>query len=93
VCHTKDNFEDYKFSHRKGKLFTYSVDHLQPTLNPPGVNGVVDFDGGGRLVCELTDCDPARVEAGMPVEMTFRKLYQSRGINSYFWKAKPVSGG
>jgi 3-hydroxy-3-methylglutaryl CoA synthase len=93
VCHTKDNFEDYKFSHRKGTLFTYSVDHLQPTLNPPGVNGVVDFDGGGRLVCELTDCDPAHVEAGMPVEMTFRKLYQSIGINSYFWKAKPISGG
>jgi hydroxymethylglutaryl-CoA synthase len=91
MCHTKDNFEDYKFSHRKGKLFTYSVDHLQPTLNPPGMNGVVDFDGGGRLVCELTDCDPAKTETGMPVEMTFRKLYQSKGINSYFWKAKPVT--
>ena len=91
MCHTKDNFEDYKFSDRKGILFTYSVDHLQPTLNPPGMNGVVDFEDGGRLVCELTDSDPARTEAGMPVEMTFRKLYQSRGINSYFWKAKPVT--
>ena len=93
VCHAKDNFEDYKFSDKKGKLFTFSVDQLQATLNPPGVNGVVDFDGGGRLICELTDCDPARVEAGMPVEMTFRKLYQSKGINSYFWKAKPISEG
>ncbi len=91
MCHTKDNFEDYKFSDKKGILFTYSVDHLQPTLNPPGMNGVVDFDGGGRLVCELTDCDPAKTEAGMPVEMTFRKLYQTKGINSYFWKAKPVT--
>jgi len=91
MCHTKDNFEDYKFSDRKGILFTYSVDHLQPTLNPPGMNGVVDFEGGGRLVCELTDCDPAKTEAGMPVEMTFRKLYQTKGINSYFWKAKPVT--
>ncbi len=26
---------------------------LQPTKNPPGLNGVVDFDGGGRLICEL----------------------------------------
>jgi 3-hydroxy-3-methylglutaryl CoA synthase len=91
VCHAKDTCEDYKFSDKRAKLFTFSVDHLQPTLNPPGVNGVVDFEEGGRLVCELTDCDPMKLEAGMAVEMTFRKLYQTRGINNYFWKAKPVS--
>jgi len=91
MCHAKDNFEEYKFSLRKGKLFTFSVDRLEQTLNPPGVNGVVDFDGGGRLVCDLTDCDPEKIEAGAAVEMTFRKLYQSKGINSYFWKAKPVA--
>jgi uncharacterized OB-fold protein len=91
MCHAKDNFEEYKFSLRKGKLFTFSVDRLEQTLNPPGVNGVVDFDGGGRLVCDLTDCDPEKIGAGAAVEMTFRKLYQSKGINSYFWKAKPVA--
>lgn len=91
ACRAKDNFEDYKFSDKSGKLFTFSVDLLQPTLNPPGVNGFVDFDGGGRLVCELTDCRPDKVQVGMPIEMTFRRLYQSGGINNYFWKAKPVS--
>ena len=91
MCHTKDNFEDYKFSRKQGKLFTFSVDRLQETANPPGVNGAVDFDGGGRLICELTDCDPGKVEAGMTVEMTFRKLYQTKGINSYFWKGKPIT--
>ena len=25
----------------------------------------------------------------MPVEMTFRKLSQGKGIVNYFWKAKP----
>lgn len=90
VCHAKDNFEEYKFSDKKGKLFTFSVDHLQPTLNPPGVNGVIDFDEGGRLICELTDCEPSDVKVGIPVEMTFRKLYQRKGINNYFWKAKPI---
>jgi hypothetical protein len=50
-------------------------------------------DGGGRLVCDLTDCDPEKIEAGAAVEMTFRKLYQSKGINSYFWKAKPIAEG
>jgi hydroxymethylglutaryl-CoA synthase len=93
MCHAKDNFEDYKFSCKQGIIFTFSVDLLQETTNPPGVNGVVDFDGGGRLICEFTDCDPGKVEAGMKVEMTFRKLYQSKGINSYFWKGKPITEG
>jgi hydroxymethylglutaryl-CoA synthase len=90
ACQAKDNFEDYKFSDRKGKLFSYAIDQLQPTLNPPGLNGVVDFDGGGRLICELTDYDLDAVAIGMPVEMTFRLMYQGRGIVNYFWKAKPV---
>ncbi len=93
ACQTKDDFEDYKFSDKTGKLFTYAVDILQPTLNPPGLNGVIDFDGGGRLICELTDYDLDTVATGMPVAMTFRKLSQGKGIVNYFWKATPVNGG
>jgi 3-hydroxy-3-methylglutaryl CoA synthase len=90
VCQEKDDFEDYKFSDKTGKLFTYAIDQLQPTKNPPGLNGVIDFDGGGRLICELTDYDLAMVATGMAVEMTFRKLSQGKGIVNYFWKAKPI---
>ncbi|MBW1672367.1 MAG: hydroxymethylglutaryl-CoA synthase [Deltaproteobacteria bacterium] len=90
VCQAKDNFEEYKFSDKKGKIFTYSVDSLQATRNPPGLNGVVDFDGGGRLICEVTDCEPDKIHVGMSVEMTFRMMFQSKGINNYFWKAKPI---
>jgi hydroxymethylglutaryl-CoA synthase len=90
ACQSKDNFEPYRFSDKRGKLFTYAVDQLQPTKNPPGLNGVVDFDGGGRLICELTDYDLEKVAVGMPVEMTFRKLAEGKGIVNYFWKAKPV---
>jgi len=89
-CQARDEFEPYKFSDKKAKLFTYAIDQLQPTLNPPGVNGVIDFEGGGRMICELTDCDIAKVKVGMTVEMTFRKMFFSRGIHNYFWKAKPV---
>jgi 3-hydroxy-3-methylglutaryl CoA synthase len=92
VCQTKDEFEDYRFSDKKGRLFTYAIDHLQPTKNPPGLNGVVDFEGGGRLICELTDYDLDKVSIGMPVEMTFRRLSYSKGIVNYFWKAKPLRG-
>jgi hydroxymethylglutaryl-CoA synthase len=90
VCQSKDDFEDYKFSDKTGKLFSYAVDQLQPTKNPPGLNGVVDFDGGGRLICELTDYDLNKVKIGMPVEMTFRKMFQGKGIINYFWKARPM---
>jgi len=89
-CQAKDDFEPYKFSDKKGKLFSYAIDQLQPTQNPPGVNGVIDFDEGGRIICELTDCELDKVAVGMPVEMTFRKMFYSRGINNYFWKAKPA---
>jgi uncharacterized OB-fold protein len=89
-CQAKDQFEPYKFSDKKGKLFTYAIDRLQPTLNPPGVNGVVDFEGGGRIICELTDCDIDKMKVGIELEMTFRKMFTSRGIHNYFWKAKPV---
>ncbi len=89
-CQAKDDFEPYKFSDKKAKLFSYAIDQLQPTLNPPGVNGVIDFDDGGRLISELTDCDIDKVKIGMPVEMTFRKMFYSRGIHNYFWKAKPA---
>lgn len=92
-CQAKDDFTPYCFSDRKAALFTYAIDHLQPTQNPPGLNGAVDFEGGGRLLCELTDYDLDQVEIGMPLEMTFRKLSQGQGIVNYFWKAKPVADG
>lgn len=89
-CQAKDNFEMYSFADKKASLFTYAIDHLQPTKNPPGLNGAVDFEGGGRMICELTDYDLDKVEIGMPLEMTFRKMAQSDGIVNYFWKAMPL---
>jgi hydroxymethylglutaryl-CoA synthase len=90
-CQSKDDFDPYKFSDKKGKLFSYAIDQLQPTKNPPGLNGVVDFDEGGRLICELTDYDLDKVRIGMPVEMTYRKMSQGQGLINYFWKAKPIA--
>ena len=69
---------------------THTIDRLAFTPNPPLVNAVIDFDGGGRFSCELTDVDPNSIDIGMRVEMSFRRLVTAGGIHNYFWKARPV---
>lgn len=88
-CQAKDEMDLYKFAGRTGKIATYTVDYLTFSPDPPTVFAVVDFDGGGRMLCELTDCDLSRIDIGMEVEMSFRRLFEAGGINTYFWKARP----
>jgi 3-hydroxy-3-methylglutaryl CoA synthase/uncharacterized OB-fold protein len=90
VCQAKDSFEEYRFADKRGQVFTFAIDYLAITENPPGINAFVDFDGGGRMLCEITDCDPGIVRVGMPVEMTFRRFSSSGGIMNYSWKARPI---
>jgi uncharacterized OB-fold protein len=78
-----------RFADASGRVATYTLDHLAYSLQPPVVVGVVDFDGGGRFTCELTDVEPAAVAIGDGVEMTFRRLYTGEGVHNYFWKARP----
>jgi uncharacterized OB-fold protein len=61
-------------------IATYTVDRLAYSLSPPVVVGVLDFEGGGRFTCELTDVDPAAVKIGNQVEMTFRRLPKLRAV-------------
>ena len=88
-CRARDKMEPYPFADRVGRVATYALDRLAYSLNPPVVNVVVDFEGGGRFLCEMTDCDPEKVAIGDEVEMTFRRLFTADGIHNYFWKARP----
>jgi len=87
-CKAKDQMEDYPFSDKKARIATYTVDYLTVSPDPPTVFVVVDFEGGGRIICEMTDTDPAQLDIGMEVEMTFRRLYEAEGIHNYAWKAR-----
>jgi 3-hydroxy-3-methylglutaryl CoA synthase len=89
-CQGMDEFEDYKLSNKMGKVFTFSVDHLARSLDPPTAFVVIDFEDGGRATFMMTDCEPSQVQIGMDVEMTFRKLYEMENIHNYYWKAKPL---
>ena len=84
--------DSYRFSDKKGHLFTYTGDVLAFSPSPPAIYGMVDFDGGGRWLFDLDDCELDSLEVGLPVEMSFRRKYHdiSRGIHAYFWKATPV---
>lgn len=88
-CQTKDQFEEVRLAERSAKLFTYSKDFLGPSLDPPIILCILDFDEGGRFYAQMTDRDPDKVEDGMPVELTFRWMHSERGIRNYYWKCRP----
>jgi len=91
-CGAVDEMEGYRFSDKRGVLFTYTGDNLAASIDPPAMYGFVDFDGGGRFWFDITDCDLDSTKVGMPVEMTFRRRYvdEGGGVYGYSWKAMPV---
>jgi hydroxymethylglutaryl-CoA synthase len=88
-CRAFDKMDPYPFADRRGRIATYAIDRLAYSLNPPTINAVVDYEGGGRFLCEMTDCEPDKVAIGDEVEMTFRRLFTADGVHNYFWKARP----
>ncbi|MGV2582925.1 UNVERIFIED_CONTAM: OB-fold domain-containing protein [Mycobacterium avium subsp. hominissuis] len=89
-CGSADRMRPQPMADMPARVATYTVDRLAYTPSPPMVAVVVDFDGGGRFRCELTDTRP-EVAIGDRVEMTFRRLTTSEsGVHNYFWKARPA---
>jgi 3-hydroxy-3-methylglutaryl CoA synthase/uncharacterized OB-fold protein len=91
-CNAVDQMQSERLADVQGTIATFTVDRLAFSLNPPVVAAVIDFDGGGRFQCGMTDVDPASVKIGDRVEMTFRLVYTADGIHNYFWKARPAAG-
>lgn len=89
-CKAKDSFEKFRLSNQKGQVFTFTKDNLYASIDPPTIFGCVDFEVGGRFMCEITDRDAADLQIGTPVELTFRKLFTTAGFHNYFWKARPI---
>lgn len=92
-CHSKDKYDFVRVSDKGGKVASFTNDFLALCPDPPATVVYVDIEGGGRFNFDMTDRDPDEVKVGMPVEFTFRRLYYDRGINNYWWKARPVRGG
>ena len=99
VCVNKDcgavgAMEDYRFADRIGKVASFTGDMLAASVNPPAVYGQVEFEGGGKMMFDFTDCNLDDLETGMSVTMSFRRKYYDakRDISGYFWKAVPARG-
>lgn len=88
-CGAIDQMRDERFADTSCRIATFTLDHLAYSLQPPVVAAIVDYEGGGRFGCELTDVDPNEVAIGNHLEMSFRRLYTGQGVHNYFWKARP----
>jgi hydroxymethylglutaryl-CoA synthase len=93
-CGAVDEMEEYRFADKKARLFSYTSDSLAFSVSPPEMYGVIDFEGGGRYLLDITDAEAESLKIDMLMEMTFRRRYtdEAHGILGYFWKAKPIAG-
>ncbi len=93
-CGAVGEMEDYRFAEKIGKVASFTGDMLAASLNPPAIYGQVEFDGGGKMMFDFTDCNLDALETGMEVRLSFRRKYYDakRDISGYFWKAIPEKG-
>jgi hydroxymethylglutaryl-CoA synthase len=89
-CHAIDQMQHERLADVPGTVATFTIDHLAFSLSPPVVGVIVDFDGGGRYRCEMTDVKASELSIGDRVAMTFRRVWTAQGVHNYFWKARPV---
>jgi uncharacterized OB-fold protein len=86
-----DTQEPYRFAERKASVLSYSADYLTFSMSPPNHYGMIVFEGGGRIMMDITDVEQGEVDSGLPVRMVFRikDVDEKRGFTRYFWKAAP----
>lgn len=89
-CGAVDQMRVEHFGDRTGVVATFTVDHLAYSPSPPVVGAVVDFDGGGRYTLEVADGGADTIAVGLPVSLTFRRLFTAGGVHNYFWKARLI---
>ncbi len=92
-CTALDSQDDEPFADRRATVMSYTADLLTYCPDPPAYYGMIEFDGGGRMMVDFTDVDEGTVEVGTALRMMFRikDVDAARGFVRYFWKAVPVT--
>jgi 3-hydroxy-3-methylglutaryl CoA synthase/uncharacterized OB-fold protein len=82
---------DARLADVPASLVSVTADRLNYTPDPPFWFGLVQFDGGARVLMELTDADAQGFSVGDPLAMRLRikGIDRKRGFLTYFWKAAP----
>lgn len=90
-CRATDSQEEYSLAGSKAKVASYTVDRLAYSPNPPLIFGMIEFEEGAKFMMQFANCDPEKVEVGLPMEMIFRikQVDRERNLRNYFWKAAP----
>jgi uncharacterized OB-fold protein len=88
-CHNRKGLVEKPLA-RRGKLFTFNKDYLYDAPALPTVNAVVDLEGGGRIVCQMTDVDEDDVKIGMSLELVLRRMRGAVSMHHYYWKCRPA---
>jgi 3-hydroxy-3-methylglutaryl CoA synthase len=90
-CGSVKSQEPAEFADTPAVIKTYTADMLSVSVDPPNIYGMIQFDGGGRILADFSDCELSDVAVGKPVKMAFRKRLhdKERGFHGYFWKAIP----
>lgn len=90
-CGSIDQSQKVLMSDMKATIKTFTIDRIAFSMHPPTVVGVIDFDGGGRFRCQLTEVTPDKVKVSDRVEMVYRLIsIAPNGVRNYFWKARPT---
>jgi hydroxymethylglutaryl-CoA synthase len=89
-CHNRVGLVEKRLA-RRGRLFTFNKDYLYDAPSPPTVNAVIDLEGGGRILCQMTDMDEGEVKIGMSLELVLRRMRGAVSMHHYYWKCRPVA--
>jgi NAD(P)-dependent dehydrogenase (short-subunit alcohol dehydrogenase family)/putative sterol carrier protein len=93
-CGALHSQEDYEFADVPASVKSFTADMLSVSIDPPAIYGMVQFEEGGRLMADFTDCELDDLKVGLPVQMAFKRkgVDKERGFVNYFWKAVPIPG-
>jgi uncharacterized OB-fold protein len=82
----------------EGTIYTFTRIDVPPSQfkdAAPYVVGVVELTDGTKVMCQITDCDPEKLEIGSKVKLEFRKVqvHGEHGVIAYGYKAVPAIPG
>jgi len=90
-CGALDTQEDATFANTSGSIVTWSADWLTYTPDPPAHYGMVQFDGGGRMMADFTDVDPGEQDRRLAAQHELRHLLYEHACEGAY--GAPEYGG